>query len=73
MNIAPKTKWLLQSTLGLVLTGAGLSLAIDAGFQKSAGNAWLLYGTFALIIFNSGLCVTIDAGLQYLKHRMNGK
>lgn len=61
-----KTRWLLQSTLGLVLTGAGLSLAIDAGFEKYAGHPWLLYGTLALVVFNSGLCVTIDAGLRYV-------
>jgi hypothetical protein len=65
--LSAKTKWLLQSTLGLVLTGAGLSKAIDAGFEKYAGHPWVLYGTFALVVFNSGLCVTIDAGLNYLK------
>jgi hypothetical protein len=65
--LSAKTKWLLQSTLGLVLTGAGLSMAIDAGFEKYAGHPWILYGTFALVVFNSGLCVTIDAGLNYLK------
>ncbi len=62
-----KTKWLLQSTLGLVLTGAGLSMAIDAGFEKYAGHPWVIYGTLALVVFNSGLCVTINAGLDYLK------
>ncbi len=60
-----KTRWLLQSTLGLALTGAGLSMAIDGGFEKYAGHPWLLYGTLALVVFNSGLCVTIDAGLKY--------
>jgi len=65
--MSPKMRWLVQSTLGLVLTGAGLSLAIDAGFQKYSGNPWVLYGTIALIVFNSGMCITIDAGLQYLK------
>lgn len=65
-----QTKWLFQSTLGLVLTGAGLSMAIDAGFEKYAGHPWLLYGTLALVVFNSGICVTIDAGLGYLKARM---
>jgi len=65
--MSPKMRWRLQSTLGLVLTGAGLSLAIDAGFEKFAGNPWVLYGTIALIVFNSGLCITIDSGLQYLR------
>ncbi len=60
-----KIKWLLQSTLGLILTGAGLALAIDAGFEKYAGNSWVPYGTLALIVFNSGLCITIDAGITW--------
>jgi len=29
------TKWILQATLGLLLTGAGLSMAIDAGLTKT--------------------------------------
>jgi hypothetical protein len=49
-----KQRWLLQSTLGLVLTGAGLSLAIDAGFEKFAGNPWVLYGTMALVVLIQG-------------------
>jgi hypothetical protein len=60
-----KTKWLLQSTVGLLLIGAGLSMAIDAGFEKFAGNPWVLYGTLALVVFNSGICITIDAGIRY--------
>jgi hypothetical protein len=40
-------------------------MAIDAGFQKFAGNPWVLYGAIALIIFNSGLCLAMDAGIQY--------
>ena len=56
-----KTKWLLQATAGLILTGSGLSLAIDAGINKSQGNPWFIYGTIALIIFQSGLCLVIDA------------
>lgn len=59
-----KTSWLLQATLGLLLTGAGLSMAIDAGFERYNGHAWVLYGTIALVVFNAGLCITIDAGLR---------
>jgi hypothetical protein len=65
-----KNSWMLQSTLGLILTGAGLSMAIDAGFQKYAGNPWILYGTIALVIFNSGICITIDSGLRFLKFQI---
>ncbi len=63
--MSKKMKWLVQSTMGLILTGAGLSMAIDAGFEKFAGNPWVLYGTFALIVFNSGMCITIAAGIKY--------
>ena len=54
-------KWILQASLGLILTGSGLSLAIDAGITKSQGGDWFFYGTLALIIFNAGLCLVIDA------------
>ena len=54
-------KWILQASLGLILTGSGLSLAIDAGITKSQGGDWFFYGTGALIIFNAGLCLVIDA------------
>ncbi|WKV13062.1 hypothetical protein [Marivirga harenae] len=56
---AIKRKWLIFSILGLILIGAGLSLAIDAGFyrmQHRDGLEWIYYGTFALLVFNSGLC-----------------
>jgi hypothetical protein len=68
-----KTKWLIQSSIGLVLTGAGLCLAIDAGFEKFQGNPWVLYGTAALVVFNSGLCLTIDAGLRYAASRAQNR
>jgi hypothetical protein len=54
-----KHKWLGFSVLGLILIGAGLSLAIDAGFyrlQNPEGWNWIYYGTCALIVFNSGIC-----------------
>lgn len=60
-----KIKWLLQSTLGLLLIGAGLSMTIDAGFEKYTNHPWVLYGTLALVVFNSGICILIDAGLEY--------
>jgi hypothetical protein len=54
-----KRKWLIFSILGLILIGAGLSLAIDAGFHKlqnPEGWNWVYYGTLALTVFNSGIC-----------------
>jgi hypothetical protein len=54
-----KQKWLFFTILGLILIGAGLSLAIDAGLyriQNPEGWSWIYYGTFALVVFNSGIC-----------------
>lgn len=54
-------RWLLQAVGGLLLTGAGLSMAIDAGLAKSQGSEWFWYGTGALIVFQAGLCCLIDS------------
>jgi hypothetical protein len=56
-----KSKWILQASFGLILTGGGLSLAIDAGITKFQGGDWFFYGTGALLIFQAGLCLVIDA------------
>ena len=56
-----KTRWIIQATSGLILTGSGLSLAVDAGITKFQGGDWFIYGTGALIIFQAGLCLVIDA------------
>lgn len=56
-----KTRWIIQASLGLLLTGAGLSMAIDAGFTKFQGGNWFYYGTGSLIVFQAGLCLVIDA------------
>jgi hypothetical protein len=56
-----KTRWIIQASLGLLLTGAGLSMAIDAGFTKFQGGDWFYYGTGSLIVFQAGLCLVIDA------------
>ena len=56
-----KLRWLLQSAGGLILTGAGLSLAIDAGISKMQGEEWFWYGTGALVVFQAGLCCVIDS------------
>lgn len=62
MNIMRnRKKWFLQASIGLLLTGSGLSLAIDAGITKIQGGEWFFYGTGALIVFQSGLCLLIDA------------
>ncbi|MDO8968411.1 hypothetical protein [Algoriphagus sp.] len=62
-----KTRWFVQSVLGLLLTGTGLSMSIDAGFSRFAGGEWFWYGTVALVIFQAGLCLLIDAAQYRLK------
>lgn len=54
-------RWFIQSVTGLVLTGAGLCLAIDAGFQRASGGEWFWYGTLSLVVFQAGVCLMIDA------------
>lgn len=62
-----KTRWLIQAPLGLILVGAGLSMAIDAGSVKASGQPWFWYGTAALVVFNSGLCVFGDSIIQRIR------
>ena len=59
-----KNRWFIQSVAGLLLTGTGLCMTVDAGFERFAGNEWFWYGTVALIIFQAGLCLIID-GLRF--------
>lgn len=54
-------KWLTQSITGLVFTGAGLSICIDAGLEKLQDHSWFWQGTFGLIVFQTGLCLMIDS------------
>lgn len=49
---------------GLVLVGAGLSVAMDASTRRAAGArpaAWLSQGTVGLVLVGSGLSVFGDA------------
>ena len=61
MKLKSRVRWLLQALLGLLCTGAGLSMGIDAGLNKLYGGTWFWYGTFALIVFQAGLCLLIDS------------
>ena len=65
-NKGKKTKGKLQAVGGLLLTGAGLSMSIDAGSVKAKGGKWFWYGTIALIVFQAGLCLVADS-VQYNK------
>ena len=55
MNVSSKKRWRIQAVAGLLLTGSGLSMAIDAGLSKMQGGNWFWYGTMALIVFQSGV------------------
>lgn len=59
-----KTRWFFQSVLGLLLTGTGLCMTVDAGFARYSGEAWFWYGTVSLIVFQAGLCLVVD-GLRF--------
>jgi len=61
MNSPNKKRWLIQAVSGLLLSGSGLSMAIDAGLSKMQGGNWFWYGTIALIVFQSGLCLLVDS------------
>jgi hypothetical protein len=57
-------KWLIQSVLGLLLVGFGLSLFGQATVYKMRGEAlrkWFVWGTLSLVVVNAGLCVFGDA------------
>ena len=61
MSTKSTKRWIIQAVSGLLLTGSGLSMAIDAGISKSQGGEWFWYGTGALVIFQAGLCLLIDS------------
>jgi hypothetical protein len=48
-------KWLFYSILGLVLIGAGFSVAGEAIIRKAAGEPWFWMGTGGLVILNAGI------------------
>lgn len=58
--------WLIRAIGGLLCTGAGLCMSVDAGFEKANGGDWFLYGTCSLVVFQSGLCLMIDS----IRYRM---
>jgi hypothetical protein len=59
-------RWLIQSVSGLLLTGTGLSMCIDAGVNKLSGEPWFWYGTAGLVVFQAGLSLVID-GVRFRK------
>lgn len=65
-------KHLVYAPAGLVLIGAGLSMAIDAGFERASGDDWVIYGTLALIVFNTGICLFGRAVVEQIREMKNG-
>lgn len=61
MSTKSTKRWIIQAVSGILLTGSGLSMAIDAGISKSQGGEWFWYGTGALVVFQAGLCLVIDS------------
>ncbi|MFM7019739.1 MAG: hypothetical protein ACKOXC_02950 [Aquirufa sp.] len=61
MSTKSTKRWIIQAVSGLLLTGSGLSMSIDAGISKSLGGEWFWYGTGALVVFQAGLCLVIDS------------
>lgn len=60
----PKTnsqQGVIQAVGGLLLTGAGLSMAVDAGFVRMKKGKWFWYGTAALVVFQTGLCLVVGS------------
>jgi hypothetical protein len=57
-------RWFIQSVSGLLMTGAGLCMTVDAGFNRFNGEEWFWYGTAALVVFQAGLCLLVD-GLRF--------
>ncbi|MEM6632082.1 MAG: hypothetical protein AAF694_20565 [Bacteroidota bacterium] len=57
-------KWKWMAPLGLVLIGAGFSLAAEATLWKGAALPtwqWVALGTFGLAVFNSGIVIFGEA------------
>jgi hypothetical protein len=55
-----KVKWLLFAVSGLILIGAGFSIAGEAIILKGDGapvKDWFLLGTAGLVVFNAGISV----------------
>ena len=67
-NKATNLQGPLQAVGGLLLTGAGLSMANDAGSVRAKGGKWFWYGTLALIVFQAGLCL-VAGSVRYTNQK----
>ncbi len=57
-------RWFTQGTIGILMTGAGISMVIKAGFYKHTHPdnwKWIAAGTVSLIVLMSGLVLFVDS------------
>ena len=60
-------RWFIQGTVGILLTGAGISMVVEAGLYKHTHPPlliWMGAGTLSLIVLMAGLILMIDS-LRY--------
>ncbi len=62
-------QYIWQAPMGLILIGAGISMAIDAGIEKLLHHTWFLYGTESLVILNAGICVFGDSIVKRINNQ----
>ena len=61
LSKANDQRGIIYAVSGLLLTGTGLSMAIDAGFVRMKKGKWVGYGTAALVVFQTGLCLIVGS------------
>ena len=57
-------RWFTQGTTGILLTGAGICMIVEAGFLKHGDVSqmkWITMGTLALIVYMAGLTLFVDS------------
>lgn len=62
-------RWFIQGTIGVLLTGAGICMVVEAGFYKQSNPEtwkWVAVGTGALIVLVGGLTLYVES----LKYRV---
>lgn len=62
-------RWFAQGSMGVLLTGAGACMMIEAGFYKHSDPGiwqWIAAGTASLIVLIAGLTLFVDS----IRYRM---
>ena len=71
-----KTKWWINGTVGALLLGSGLSIALECSHIKNDGGdfwLWVLGGTFGIGLVLSGVVLLIRAGILENNMRQHKK